>query len=82
MNFDMTKRLCDCTLGEYLAAERSVGITTQWGAAIIATAFGFLVAKLLQRRRARKAQKLANSFPGAVPTGEPPSLISEPPRDP
>jgi hypothetical protein len=54
MDIDFSKRLCDATLGEFVAAERSVAIVTSWavalttGAAIFA---GRLIWKRIQRKR-------------------------------
>jgi len=34
MSIDLGKRLMDCTLGEYIAAERTIGILSGWAIAL------------------------------------------------
>jgi hypothetical protein len=65
MDVDFSKRLCDATLGEYLAAERTVGILSSWAIAVFMFALG-LAAKLgWNRWRAWRAKRAApNAYYG------------------
>lgn len=68
--FDVSKRLCDCTLGEYLAAERSLAITTQWVVALVTVCVTLIGRRLWMKRQERKARKQMQELP---------ELFSDPP---
>jgi len=52
MDVDFSKRLCDATLGEYIAAERTVGILSGWAIAIF-TGVTLVVGRWIWRRLSR-----------------------------
>jgi hypothetical protein len=60
MDIDFSKRLCDATLGEYLAAERTVGIMSSWTVAALTAGF-LLVARLLWKSWQTRKQKRAEA---------------------
>jgi len=65
------KKLCEVTLAEYIAAERSVGILSGWVVGIATALFLFLLRLGWLRYQARK---YARAFPAAPPvTTAPPS---------
>lgn len=65
MHLEFSKRLCDATLGEFVAAERAVGVTVGWIVALV-SAGSLLVARWLYKRLQRR-QLAALLGPGPGP---------------
>lgn len=60
MDIDFSRKFCDVTLGEFLAAERTVGILTGWTVALFTAVMLFVgrwAWKKWQTKKAKKAER-------------------------
>ncbi len=62
MDIDFNKKLCEATLGEFVAAERSVAIVAGWAVAVLSAA-AFFVGRLFWKRIQRKRNQPPELFP-------------------
>lgn len=64
MHLDFSKRLCDVTLGEYIAATQSVSMLFSLLLAVVCGAAGFTWAIVKRRRNARVMKEIALEMEG------------------
>lgn len=57
MNVDFSKRVCDATLGEFMAAERTVGIVSGWVVAVVMVVLGLVARRVWGHFKAWKYQR-------------------------
>ncbi len=63
MDLDFNKKLIDCTLGEYLAAERTIGIFSGWIIALFTVGIGLVGRLLYKKWQSFRAKKKTNDVP-------------------
>jgi hypothetical protein len=62
MNLDLGKRLMDCTLGEYIAAERTIGIISGWAIALFTVTLA-AIGRYFYKRWKKKTAKPEDTPP-------------------